>query len=177
MSADFRVLGLSSVDFGHNGALSYPDRVDEQNILNADMQAVDAFAGQVTGSFASSFFVHGNLTSGSFAGEVVHAEYAPVARVIKEVVAFARDNGDALVTSVDVQLSSSAGWASIYSNASFRPNVSASIGAGGIARSSAQSTSAWNAGQVMRVVLQSVATDQKDLSVNVIWKPSGSYSA
>mgnify|MGYP001567576845 CR=1 FL=1 len=170
------VLQLPVPDKASTPVNSFVDRVADDQLLSSSLVAIDQFASAVTGSMSSVVFVSGNLAP--FKTQVVYAEIANTPRVISQVVAFAQNSGSGGVTSVDVELSSSAaGFQTIFANAAARAKVSSSLGNYGIARSAAPVTASWNAGALMRVVLYSDTIDQASLSVNVMWKPSGSYGA
>lgn len=170
------VLQLQVPDEASAPRNSYPDQLSNDQQLSSSLVALDQFAASVTGSMSSVVFVSGNLAP--FKTQVVYAEIANTPRVISHVVAFAQNSGSGGVTSVDVELSSSAaGFQTIFANDAARAKVSSSLGNYGIARSAAPVTASWNAGALMRVVLYSDTVDQASLSVNVMWKPSGSYGA
>jgi hypothetical protein len=173
------ILKLNILDIGGHEIRSFADRVDLENQLSASMVELDLAAGLMTGSYSTTLNVSGTLST--VAGQFIGAHYAPTDRVIKEVVAFARLSGSGGVTQVDLQLSDSGGvFNSIYSNAVFQANVSGGAGGTGnygLAKAQTMRSSSWPAGTVLRAQLLTAAALQSDLTVVVVWKPSGSYGA
>lgn len=157
---------------------TYPNRVEDDRIENANATSVDAFAGKLTSSFCSTFFVSGTSTANL--GMDIGAEYSPINKVITEVLAFCPVSGSGGVTTIDVQRQQDGvgtAFVSIFSNAAFRPALSSSLGNYGIARSSTISGTLWPAGTILKASFTTAATLQRDVTVVVTWKPSASYGA
>ena len=98
-------------------------------------------------------------------------------RSISRVVAWAQQSGSGGVSRVDVQFGLTT-FASIFSNNTFKPAVSSSLGDfGQVSKTAFVSGSAqvWPAGTTLKAILDTVAGDattgaQKGLVVQVIWK-------
>ena len=162
----------------------YNERVEEDRIVNDSRDKVDAWAGHVTASFCSTFAINSGTADTRLAvDDVIGMEYVRSDRVIVGCTAFASMSGSGGVTTVDIQVSSSAdgadaAWNSIWTNDAHRPAVSASLGDYGLASSASPVRSGTlRAGNKVRCRLLSAATTlQKNLTVQLWWKPSASYA-
>jgi len=154
----------------------YTVRVDADAVENRNIDKVDAFAARLTASFAETVFVSGTVEAK--VGESIGAYYTPINRVITRVVAFAEGTGSAGVTTVDVQLSASAGagFTSIFANDAAMCNLSGAVPPWGLVSTTAMLTSSWPAGSVVRLVLAAAAAEMPNLHVHLFWKPSASYA-
>ncbi len=188
------VLQLTSSDWGALNEPFYPERSLEDTKQLANNTAIDAFAGKVTGSFCSKFSLHHsgvnsamNMTHALLPG-YIGSEYSPNNRVIMEVVAWAAKSGSGGVSRVDVQIQQGstqpANFASIFSNNAFKPAVSASLGDFGRVSCTtfvSGTNMVWGASSSLKVVQDTAAgaeallSGQYGLTVEVLWKPSGSY--
>lgn len=155
------------------------DRVD-----NANHDKLDAWAGQVSGSFETVFNMSsGSATENLSANIFLGAAYAPTDRVIKEVVCWAHTSGSGGVTQIDVQVGLT-NFASIFTNTAFKPALSSSLGNFGLAKSStftSGSNTRWIAGTLIRAKLDTAAgaaglSGQNGVTVCIRWVPSGSFA-
>ena len=181
------VLNTVTASLGYSG-FGVRDREDLLDKIDNGFEAVNEFAGLVTGSFSLTF-----KTSGSSAGllgqnaGVIGAAYTREDNVIREVVAWAASSGSGGVTRIDVDIQQgvAGNFSSIFSNSAFKPAVSSSLGNYGIARSASfvsGSDMVWRAGTLIRAQLETAAgveaaSAQSGLTVQVFYTPSGSYGA
>lgn len=170
------VLSLETID-----TITYPPHPTRDLETDADHNAnkddIDAWAGHVSASFCSVF--HQSGTVSTLLSSDFGSEYANHPRVITGVKAWAATAGSSGVTQVDVQRQQDGvggAFVSIYSNAAFKPAVSQSLGAYGVASGGTISGSLWKAGTVLKAKIDTAATAQADLYIQVNWKPSASYN-
>lgn len=171
------VLNLETANSA-GGPVAYPERLEDDRVENSNRDKLDAWAGVVSGSFCTRFFVSGTVTANQ--GMDIGCEYAQVDRVITEVVAYAPVSGSGGVTRINVlrqQDGPGQAFVSIYSNDAFKPALSASLGNYGIARGGEISGSVWAAGTLLKATFDTAATLQRDVTVCVMWKPRFSYGA
>lgn len=170
------VLNIGSLTIAGHPINSYYDRVQDENLVNANFQAVDRFAAVATSSFSTRFYLSGAVggmlsdTSGAFGSAYTRGD-----RVLQEIVAWSEVPGSAGVTEVDLQILGANGWGSVAHKA-FRPAVSSSLGPYVVSICQTFLTSSWYIGQMMRVNLATQATAQGNLIVEVYWKPSSSLA-
>jgi len=179
--ADTAVLGMETANYAATQK-GYAERVEDDRIENANRDKVDAWAGAVTGSFQSVFYVSGALgthlgNSETYGGIAVAQEH----RVITEVSLVCATTGTADVTTVDVLRQETAGSTptTIFVTDDVRPYISASKDATNtwdVASTATISGSAWDKGRVLIVNVKEVATGASDAAVIVHWKPSASYA-
>jgi hypothetical protein len=160
----------------------FPERIEADRIENANNAKIEAILGAMTASFNTTFFVSGAMIDkvNNAIGGAVNADNP---RVFRECKAWCVNSGSgALVTTFDVQLSSSAGWTSIFSNDKLRPHLSSSAGVA-INSQTTFSTSTWNAGQALRAIIKDAAGGdagagaQSGVTLAIYWKPSASFGA
>ena len=178
-------------------AFAYANRVNFDNTLNSALLAIDAHVGNMTGSCYSIFCpvtgAVGDLSIGNAhqAAGVLGQEYnRSGARVIQEVVVYAAASGSNpnAVVRVDVQVQNAANdprYSSVFSNSTFKPAYSGSTGFGAAKSSTfvSGSNQVWLPGTLMLVKADLASGQQAGLNamagltVQVFWKPSGSYGA
>jgi hypothetical protein len=158
--------------------------------LSDDMTALDLFAAHATASFSTRFAGTGTISVnqvGDLAGALNPSAYASGDRIITNVVAWAPLSGAGGVTTVDVQkqFDSLGGFASIFAgNNSSRVALSSSIGNNVVVSVTSfvsGTAPVWQAGKLLKpVVLSSTvpngAGNGQAVVVDVLWKPSGSYT-
>jgi hypothetical protein len=171
------VLGLASASWAAVVPGGYAERLDLENTVTGNAAKVDAWAGTVTGSMFLDVFISGALDSKE--GQVVKMMYTPIPLVLKELVAVAAHSGAAGVTSVDIQKQDTVGGAfgSVFLNAAAMAKVSSSLGdfSIGKANSFKSNSGSLGAGMILKVVLNTVAQNQQDLSIQLFFAPSASY--
>ncbi len=187
------ILGLESPNL-ESVPPHYTRDLDSDRCHGNNTAAVDKFAGGVTSSFYSLFWV-----SSSFDGPVggdVGSEYTRSDRVIQQVVAYAAGSGSGGVTTIDVQVQQGpvapSNFSSIFgtnggaANAAMKVALSASLGNYGVASSSlfvSGSNMLWPAGTIIKTVFSTAAgaplatSTQKGITIQVFWKPSGTYNS
>lgn len=178
--ANSPILGLEDQNYQGVVPGGYPERVEIDRVANQNKTSIDRLVGQVTSSFSTNVNVSGNIAD--HIGQPLAAAFTRAPRIITQVVAFASTSGSGGVTELDVQISASnGGFISIFGNAAQRANISSSLGDYGLARS-AVTGALWPANARMRVVAISAAgaagvaaSAQNNVTVEVFWKPSGSY--
>lgn len=168
--------------FGRRELDGLLDRIDD------NFEAVNEWAGDVTGSLSVLFVTSGSATEklGAMAGELGSA-YARVDHVIREVVCWAAASGSGGVSrvDVDVQQGPAGNFSSIFSDNAFKPALSSSLGNYGLARGAtfvSGSNMRWPAGTLIRAQLETAAgagglSAQSGICVQVFYTPSGSYGA
>lgn len=180
------ILQLNSIDLSDPAydPRSYPARVDFDAALDTSLAAVDTFAGRLTASFCTRFYLTASLPEAITVAPPIGVDYASGPRILQEVVAFAfRSGSGAGVTVFDVKMTDGAGtFNSVFSNLAFRPALSNSLGDYGVARANVFRTASWDPGRIIRLdVLGTTGGTglgaQAGVNVLVFWKPSGSYGA
>jgi len=188
--ANSSVLDLEAVD-----TLTHPPHytrdLEEDRVENANKDKVDAFAGFLTASFVETLFVSGNVgdhvgqgsahaLGGEFYGGLIY-NAGPSDRHIIKVTAYSRCSGSGGYTVLDVQMSSGMPTVkeSLYSNEAYKPQLTSSAGL--LVNEStvfAPGSSSWAAGKFLGVVVdQAPTTLGQDLTVQIHWMPSASYTA
>lgn len=193
------VLGLQVPDTAGDG-LGYGDRLGDDQQLSSSLTAIDTFAGNMTGSACFTMFCPASgsvmdLSPGGTdaAAGVLGVEYnRSCDRVIQEVVAFVAASGSnpAAVARVDVGIQQGttfpANFGSIFTNAVFKPVISGSTGAYTPAKAStfvSGTNTVWRAGTLLKAnvdLASGIAAGlgaMRGLTVQVFWKPTGSYGA
>jgi hypothetical protein len=174
--ANTKVLNLTPMDIA-----AYPPHytkdVSVESQLDLNHNKIDAWAGKVTGSFVTMFEATGSASTFVGAGGGIGMSYAPVARIIKEVIAWNAHSGSGDVTRLDMQVSSSAGFTSIFSNAIYKPILSQSYGDGGLGKTSTFLSNVWPASSILKALVEAGAVGNNKLYVAVVWAPSASYGA
>jgi len=160
----------------------YAERVEDDRIENANRDKIDVWAGQVTGSFSTVFYVSGTISerlgnSEPYGGMAVAQEN----RVITEVSLVMSVTGTSGVNTFDVLRQETAGAApvTIFLTDDVRPYITSSADATNlydVASATNISGSAWDKGRVLMVNIKEAATAASDASVVVHWKPSASYA-
>lgn len=176
----------------------YPDKVAQDQIESGNLATLDQSFASATGSYGcSSFYLSGsiidNVTGGNAAAGFIGAEYNPLQdRIIRETVAFVAASGSnpAGFVQLDVQVQQGtvmpANFSSIYAGAANQPVISGSDGKFAPKHGGAHvsgSNTLWKAGTILRVMGQTTSGLQGGLgamcglTVNIFWKPTGSYGA
>lgn len=171
------VLDLEPLDTA-SGPMNYPKRVEHDAIHNGNLDAIDDFAGDVTASFSTTFNSSGVLST--LLTSDVGSAYAEFDRVITGVKAWHATAGSSGVTTVNVlrqQDGVGGALVSIYSNAAFFPAVSQSLGAYGVASGGTISGTLWKKGTVLVSRITTAGVASADLTVQINWKPSGTYGS
>lgn len=173
------VLDLEPVDVATQG-LAYTERLDLDNTINGNFDAVDAFSGQLTASYSTTFKTSGVMST--LLTSDIGSAYADYNRVIVGVKAWAANSGSGGVTRINVlrqQDGVGGALVSIYSNNAFKCALS-----GGSAHASykvfsggTMSGTLWPAGTVLVVRPETAADLMSDVTVQVNWKPSGTYGS
>lgn len=193
------VLQLQIPDTTDTPPTSFVDKLADDQQLSSSLQAIDTWAAAVTGSGFFSMFcpVTGsvldfNISNGDAGSGFIGGEYnRSIDRIIQEVVGFTSASGSnpAAVIRVDIQIQQGtvqpANFSSIFSNNAFKLAVSGSNQNSPAKTSTfvSGSTMVWPRGTVLRAVADAssgVAAGlgaMRGLTVQVFWKPSGSYGA
>lgn len=174
------VLDLEPIDTASPSSLNYPRRVELDATINGNMDAVDAFAGHVTASYSTTFRTSGVVST--LLTSDVGSAYADHPRVITSVKAWAAVSGSGGVTRVNVLRQEDgvdSALVSIYSNNAFKPALS-----GGSSHANYKvfsggtiSGSLWKPGTVLVVRCDTAAVLMSDMTVQVNWRPSGTYGS
>lgn len=168
------VLGLETQNYAAVIPGGFPERVESDRIVNTNDGKIDAALGILTSSFCSTFFVSGAISECIM--KTVGADISNLSRTFRHYKVMSATSGSGGVTTLDVQLSSSAGWTSIFSNDRLRPHLSSSdqvmINSG-----STFSTATWSADQALRVTVKeaagsSGANGQVGVTLVLFWKPA-----
>lgn len=188
------VLDLQVTDTAADSPLDYSSRVNDDQQLSSSLAAIDTFAGNVTGSMGfTMFMLSGSVSDMLGDSGIIGSEYNRLCdRVIQEVIAWATTSGSGGVTTIDVLVQQGsvqpANFSTIYlGNNVYRPAVSSSLGNFGMSKTGASnfvsgSNMVWKKGSLLQAKLLTVAgaagvSGQKNLTVQIFWKPSGSYGA
>ena len=175
--ANTPVLNMEVSNFA-GGLIGYAERLEVDRIENTSCTIIDQQTGNVSASFYTKFYMTGTLST--FLSNDVGASYCRCNRVLKEVVAFAEKSGSGGVTRINVLRQEDGvggAFVSIFSSNALKPALSAALGNYGIAKSVSISGSLWKAGTVLRVALDTAADVQANLTVCLVWAPSGSYGS
>lgn len=155
--------------------MSYDNRLEEDRVDNANADKVGAYIGNTTASFSTRFFVSGTVSNNL---TTVLASYSPINRILTEVVAFSAQSGSGGVTRFDVQRQEDGvggAFRTVFSNNVYKPILSASAGTFTPVSTKTFSGSLWPAGTLLKVLLDSAAVLQSDVTLEVFWRPSASY--
>ncbi len=192
------VMQLPVPDKASSPVNSYVDRVSDDQLLSSSLVILDQFSAVVTGTLFSTFcpttgsVLDLNIATNDNGAGFVGTEYNRSSdRVILEVVGFTSTSGSnpAGVVRCDVQVQQGAvqpaNFSSIFSNNAFKLAVSGSAANGPVVARTFVSGSnmVWPKGTLLKVVadatngLQAGLNAMRGLSVQVFWKPSGSYGA
>lgn len=176
------VLNTVTASLGYSG-FGVKDREDLFDKIDNGFEAVNEFAGLVTGSFSVLFETSGSAFDR--VGQDLGSAYTREDFVIREVVAWAATSGSGGVSRIDVDVQQGPGgnFSSIYSNNAFKPALSSSLGNYGLARGNtfvSGSDMRWPAGTLIRAQLETAAgaaglSGQNAVTVQVFYTPSGSY--
>lgn len=170
---------LQTSGFGARDRDILVDKVDD------NFEKVNEWAGKVTGSFQTIFYSPGrvddrlgNVASGTNGVPFGSPVIANEDRVITEISAIAVGSGSGGVSRWDVkkQFPGQSIPLSIFSNAAFKPQLSAS--AGSYVRTSTEtfvSGGLWAKNELLLARLEESAVLQSEATLIVKWKPSASY--
>lgn len=163
---------------------------DRENLLEEldnNLEKINEFAADLTGSMVTRFSVSGAIVDRLSDAGFIGASFTNTDRVITEVIAYAGTSGSGGVTRIDVQIQQGsvqpANFSSIFSNNAYKPALSSSIGnlipvSGSTFVSG--SNMLWRARSMLKVIADTAAgatglSGQDNVTVEVFWKPSGSY--
>lgn len=175
----------------------YQDRLGNDQALSASHVVIDQFAAGMTGSACYTIWAIATGSATDFQGlgglnNILGLEFnRSQDRVIQEVVAYHIASGSGGVTTVDVLVQQGAtqpaNFSTVFKSANNADKLALSSSAGnfGIARQAAfvsGSNMVWPKGTLLQAKILTTAggtglNAETGLTVQIFWKPSGSYGA
>lgn len=174
------VLQLSSSDITST-PWNYDQRLEHDRIENASKDKIETWAGAVTGSFVTTFFVSGAISDR--VGQCIGREVVMAPRTLVRIYSTCENSGSGDVTSIDIRAGGVTSDKSIFvNNAAARVNISSSTGDNPFVQSGTFATNSASLGAltVLTAYVLSAAgaagvSAMTNVAVHLVWKPSGSY--